>query len=116
MLGLAFKGEPATSDQRGSFGIALAERLREKLPDATIRAWDPISVNETASLDQTLSGADIAVIANDHEAFRQLDLRATAALLRSGGMIYDACGACGAARDSLPNRVTLRCFGNASVG
>jgi UDP-N-acetyl-D-mannosaminuronate dehydrogenase len=115
VLGLAFKGEPATTDRRGSFGLALVEALRGKLADAAIRTWEPTGESvRDARLDDVVRGADVVIIANNHAMHRALDVRNIAGMLRPNAMIYDACGSLQPALGMLPNGARLHVFGSAS--
>lgn len=113
VLGTAFKGEPATTDERHSFGIALAEAIKRRLQDAEVRTWDP--ARASGGNDETPDGAaraaDVVVLANDHPALGRLDLDRIAALLRRGGLIYDVCGRTLTGSKRLPNDVVFHSFG-----
>jgi UDP-N-acetyl-D-mannosaminuronic acid dehydrogenase len=112
VLGLAFKGDPPTADRRGSFGVALAERLRADLAHAALRLGEPTSdAAPERDLDRAIAGADVVVIANDHPLIRALDPPALARSLCGGALIYDACCALAPVTQALPNAVTLRRIG-----
>jgi UDP-N-acetyl-D-mannosaminuronic acid dehydrogenase len=113
VFGLAFKGNPETTDRRGSFGAALVERLRADLPGAEIRAIDPASERlDGAAVDRMVGGADVVIFANDHAAIAALDLIHLAGIMRPGGTIYDLCGINRPKGNALPNGVGYRAFGN----
>jgi nucleotide sugar dehydrogenase len=116
VLGLAFKGEPRTNDMRGSFGIALADRLRAENPQSEIRTFDPspADADDGASLARVIRGADILILANNSAALQNLDLEATSALMRNGGLIYDMWGGQRAGAETLANDVTWHAFGKGS--
>jgi UDP-N-acetyl-D-mannosaminuronic acid dehydrogenase len=115
VLGLAFKGEPPTQDQRESFGIKLAESLRHELPHVELRAWDPLSADNTREcLRCVIAGAAVIVLANDHPYLRALDLREAASLMRRGGLILDMCAVPRHVED-LPNDVAFHSFGKGSA-
>jgi UDP-N-acetyl-D-mannosaminuronate dehydrogenase len=105
ILGLAFKGVPQTRDTRGSFGTALLERLRDALPDADIRGWDPAGDTSDNGV-RAVAGAAFVVLANDHPALRDprnLERCAHAAV------VFDVCGVlAGEARPDL----LIRRFGS----
>ena len=112
VLGLAFKGDPPSADRRGSFGVALAARLRADLAHATLRLGEPTSDDPAErDLDRAVAGADAVVIANDHPLIRALDPPTLARRLREGALIYDACCALAPAALALPNAVALRRIG-----
>ncbi len=118
ILGIAFKGEPATLDQRDSFGAALAEAVRGRLQNVEVRTWDPaMSSGEDDDLRQrTVSAADAVVLANDHPLLTRMDLGRTAAQLRRGALIYDVCGRDLDVSGRLPNAVVLHGFGRRFAG
>ena len=113
VLGLAFKGEPPTSDQRQSFGIAIIAKIRTCLPDADIRTWDPSvpSADMDEEQDRAVGAAHVVILANDHPTLSRLDLDRTARLMAQGGLIYDACGRNLNCPEQLPNSVEFHSFG-----
>jgi UDP-N-acetyl-D-mannosaminuronic acid dehydrogenase len=116
VFGLAFKGHPQTLDRRGSFGEALVARLRSDLTRSEIRAIDPASERLDASaMEAVAGGADIVIFANDHAAIGALDLVHLAGIMRTDGTIYDLCGVNRPKRESLPNGVKYRAFGNGAI-
>ena len=77
LLGMAFKGVPATDDMRGSMSLKVLSALREAREGAQIRLFDPViapselarlvpGCEVAASLDEALLGAAVVVIANNH--------------------------------------------------
>ena len=111
VLGLAFKGDPPTSDRRGSFGMALAARLRADLAHATLRLGEPTSDDATErDLGGAVAGADVVVIATDHPGITALGAYEMAQRLNSGALIYDTCVALPLI-GTLPNGVVLRRLG-----
>ena len=134
ILGLAFKGEPPTRDQRGSFGLQLAEAIRSSMPEAVIRKWDPeiphlnqshpgqdVSSRgdmesqdggEAGTFAAAVDGADIVVLANNHWAIRSIDLEALSRRMQAGGLILDSFGYPGMLPQALPNDVTFVKFGS----
>jgi UDP-N-acetyl-D-mannosaminuronic acid dehydrogenase len=111
VLGLAFKGNPPTTDRRGSFGLALAARLRTDLADAILRLGEPTSDDPTeCDLETVVAGAHVVVIANDHPAIAALGACIMAQRLSAGALIYDTSVAL-AFMGELPNGVTLRRLG-----
>jgi len=134
ILGLAFKGEPPTRDQRGSFGLQLADAIRFNMPEAIIRQWDPEIPHvepsnssqhvsgrgktekgphsKAATFSAAVDGADIVVLANNHQAIRSLDWQALSRRMQAGGLIIDTYGYPGALPQGLPNDVTFVKFGS----
>lgn len=76
MLGLAFKGRPATSDTRGSLAGNFASAMKAKYSVDQILGWDPlVSVSDAKSmgivfdeLDACLE-ADVVLIQTNHRFF-----------------------------------------------
>jgi len=89
VLGLAFKGTPPTLDRRGSFGVALAERLAALGTGAALRCWDPAAEPDAGEAAVAVAGAQIVVLANDHPRLAAPRLYEAMA---PGALIYDACG------------------------
>ncbi len=98
LLGMAFKGTPDTDDLRGSPSLLMLERIRERLPDATIRAQDYM-VRDDALRDLGVEPADdteafrnshLVFIMNNNRRYRTLDVESRAALMARPGVIYDA--------------------------
>lgn len=119
ILGVAFKGAPATADVRGSVAVALMHVLAERVPGLVVRAWDAVvGFDALAGLgfspcDNALSAAAQAsavVIANDHPVFRRFPVRDIGAVMCKPALIYDLCGTmpCPA---NLPAGVSVRTFG-----
>jgi UDP-N-acetyl-D-mannosaminuronic acid dehydrogenase len=100
LLGIAFKGVPATDDLRGSMAFKVFDAILKRCPDASISLFDPVASwakldaqvpgnKICATLDEAVSGASVVIIANNHT---ELGLIPPAKLLEkmaSGGFIYD---------------------------
>ena len=90
LLGLAFK--PDTDDVRESPGLDLAGRLLER--GATVVAHDPQAIENARTTPvgrrlfyalspyEAIEGADALMVVTDWDAYRRLDLRRVASLLR----------------------------------
>ncbi len=115
VLGLAFKGQPPTRDQRGSLGSELVAVLRQELPGTAIRTWDPEAVPAQGSALDTAKGADIVVMTNDHRHLRAVASIDIAATMRPGGTIFDLSGAARETPTDLPNGIDFRCFGKSRL-
>ncbi len=115
VLGLAFKGNPPTTDRRGSFGLALAARLRADFADVTLRLGEPTSDDPAErDLETVVAGADVVVIANDHPAITAVGACSMAQRLNAGALIYDTQAALPFV-NGLPNGVVLRRIGHGSL-
>jgi UDP-N-acetyl-D-mannosaminuronic acid dehydrogenase len=100
VLGMAFKGVPATDDLRGSMSIKVLEAIRLARPEAEIVLFDPVIEPDVLrgafpgsgvadSLEAALTGAAVAVIANSHPAFGAASPVALGQYLAQDGFIYD---------------------------
>lgn len=100
MLGMAFKGVPATDDLRGSMSLKVLSQITRARPQAQIRLFDPVvSAEELAkvgegcticsSLEEAITGSAAVLIANNHPALGSLSPIDMQAHLAPGGFIYD---------------------------
>lgn len=100
ILGVAFKGIPATDDLRGSMSLKVLEALRAERPEARIRLFD--SVIDPEELDRlvpgcqvcrtqedALAGAAVVLIANNHPALGRHAPKNMLDRMQPGGFIYD---------------------------
>jgi UDP-N-acetyl-D-mannosaminuronic acid dehydrogenase len=100
LLGMAFKGIPATDDLRGSMSLKVLDALLKTHPDARVHIFDPvISDIELGvlvpghtickNLDEAVRRASVVIIANNHPHLAcQLPSELIAKMSR-GGFIYD---------------------------
>jgi len=93
LLGLAFKGSPPTLDRRGGFADDLVRVLSQRMPDLDLRAWDPAADPGSRALQESVAGADLIVLANDHPALA--GAAALAARIAPEATIIDMCGVLG---------------------
>lgn len=100
LLGLAFKGIPATDDLRGSMGLWVLKELEKQIPEFELRLFDPVcdaetlsSLHDTATVSASVSdavrGADCAIIANNHPEFSKLPPVKLTQLMSDAGFVYD---------------------------
>lgn len=99
LLGLAFKGSPATDDLRGTMALPIARELALAFPGAILRGFDPVVRPQDAAayfgfptvplLEQAFSGADLVMVLNNHSSFQQMDLAALANAMNRPGLVYD---------------------------
>ncbi|MBV8650838.1 MAG: nucleotide sugar dehydrogenase, partial [Alphaproteobacteria bacterium] len=98
LLGIAFKGRPATDDLRGTMARPILAALKEAFPAGVFRGWDAVvPAGEIArfglapqqSLEESLTGAHLAVIANNHPVFAAMPLAALAQRMARPALIYD---------------------------
>jgi UDP-N-acetyl-D-mannosaminuronic acid dehydrogenase len=98
ILGLAFKGRPATSDVRGSLAADFARSFASAWPGARMIGWDPlVSVRDSESmgvdfeeLSDVLSSAEFVLVQTNHRFFSSQEfVDAIATHARPGAMIVD---------------------------
>ena len=100
LMGMAFKGRPATDDLRGSMSIKVLNALVASPLTYDIHLYDPVigtgelaaqfpTTTACATLEDAIKGADVVVIANNHPEFaRHLPVE-LAEIMNSKGFIYD---------------------------
>lgn len=99
VLGLAFKGEPVTSDLRGSTSLDLVRLLRPRI--GRIAGFDPAAVPADAKaaglpvsrdVGRAVRGADAVLVMNANPAFKALNMRKLLARARKPVLLLDAWG------------------------
>ncbi|HEX3866585.1 MAG TPA: nucleotide sugar dehydrogenase [Gemmatimonadaceae bacterium] len=98
LLGIAFKGRPATNDLRGTMAISVLDALRACFPDASYRAYDAVvapdeiralGLSPCSAIEGAMSGAQLALIVNNHPVFAAMPISGLAARMARPGLIYD---------------------------
>lgn len=98
LLGLAFKGRPATDDIRGTTAKPILDALRDTYPTAEFRGFDAVvpahdiagfGIAPVDSLEDGFRGANLVLILNNHPVFENLPLSHLARLMGAPGIIYD---------------------------
>lgn len=98
LLGIAFKGQPATNDLRGTMARPILNQLQINFPDATFRGFDMVvegneikkfGLEAVSTLDAAFDGASLVLILNNHSIFVTMSLEAQAQKMVSPGFIYD---------------------------
>ena len=98
LMGLAFKGRPATDDLRGTMAKPLFEELRTRFPQARWRGFDAVvaaddirsfGLEPAPSMAEAVEGANLAVILNNHPVFTSMPLPDLANRMDRPGVIYD---------------------------
>lgn len=95
LIGFAFKGEPETSDMRGSTTLDVLELLRPAAKE--IWGYDPvIPPNEIEALgvrasgiEEGFDGADCVVVLNNHRSYAQIDIYACLARMNRPAIYCD---------------------------
>jgi len=98
LLGLAFKGRPATDDLRGTMAKPILDALRRHFPGARFRGFDAVvpqaeiagfGIEPCATLGAALGDASLAVVCNNHPLFAGLAHDAAVEAMARPGLIYD---------------------------
>lgn len=95
ILGLAFKGNPPTSDTRYSPSFKIGRILREK--GMAVYGYDPLVTSQVAKeheilpamLEEGFRGADVIVLATNHPDFKNLDLNKYLPLANQPVLFFD---------------------------
>lgn len=98
LMGLAFKGRPATDDLRGTTARPILEACRRHFPRAGFRGYDPVvraprirdfGLEPVGTLEDAFAGAHLVLILNNHAAFAAMPVERLADRLARPGLIYD---------------------------
>lgn len=121
LLGLAFKGRPATDDLRGTMAKPILAELRAAFPGARIRGFDAVvsaeavreffDIEPAPSIATAMRGAHLVVIANNHPCFEAMALESLAEDLARPGLIYDFWNTFDAREKLLPDGVRYLALG-----
>lgn len=97
VLGFAFKGQPVTSDVRGSTAVTLVKKLQEA-GYRNIHGFDPAvpkddiivhGIRHVRAFDKGFDNADAVVVMNNHPMFGDLDMRTLLARANKPVLLYD---------------------------
>jgi nucleotide sugar dehydrogenase len=125
LLGLAFKGRPATDDIRGTTAKPILDALRDAYPTAEFRGFDAVvpahdiagfGIAPVDSLEDGFRGANLVLILNNHPVFENLPLSHLARLMRAPGIIYDLWHHYKAQELRLPPDIGYAAMGSHSTG
>jgi len=114
VLGIAFKGSPATGDVRGSQSVELMSELRRRFPGALIKSHDAVSTSaahqeldyeQCDRIQDAVRDSHVLVLGNDHPMYARLDLAELAASMAQPAVIYDLWGLLKEEVDRLPGRI-----------
>jgi len=98
LLGIAFKGRPATDDLRGTMARPILNALQKRFPQSVFRGYDPVvsrkeinnfGLDPCTSLNKALKGAHLALILNNHVVFENMSIEDEASAMSPPGLIYD---------------------------
>lgn len=100
ILGMAFKGIPATDDLRGSMSVKVLDAIKKAHPAVHIGLFDPvIEPADLANLfpneeifsrvGDAVSGRSVVIIANNHPIFGRISPRTMSEFIAPNGFIFD---------------------------
>lgn len=100
LMGIAFKGIPATDDLRGAMSLRVLSALRARIPEADIRLYDPVCSPEqlgpvaqdaeiVEGFHESMTGADCVIIANNHPGLGEASPVEITRRMAPNGFIYD---------------------------
>lgn len=98
LLGIAFKGKPATDDIRGTTALAIFEALKDAFPNSQFWGYDPIVHKDVvrqfglipkADSQEAFAGANLVLILNNHPFFSTMQLEKCTQQMSRPGVIYD---------------------------
>ena len=99
LMGMAFKGNPETSDIRHSTAVDILKKLESVYKDITI--YDPVAhIKDLEELGSTVvtnpadgcANADCVLILNNHPSYTTLDIYALAGTMKTPSMLMDPWG------------------------
>lgn len=98
VLGLAFKGRPATDDLRGTMARPIVAALRRRFDAVEWRGYDAVvpaeafgefGLSPCATLEEAVQDANLVVITNNHPVFASMPLNSLSSRLAEPALIYD---------------------------
>lgn len=121
LMGIAFKGQPATDDLRGSMAKPVLARLRDAFPDAEFRGYDAVvshadtrgfGLEPIGTLEQAFAASSLIVILNNHPTFSAMPIDDLAGGMNKPGLIYDFWNCFKTADLHLPEGVVYMALGS----
>ena len=101
ILGLAFKGIPATNDLRGTVAKSIMFCLKQSFPNSRFFGFDPhvsdedildFGLEPSGSIEEAFDNSNLVVIANNNEQFKSLKIDALSGSMNSNALVYDYWG------------------------
>jgi nucleotide sugar dehydrogenase len=121
LMGIAFKGVPATDDLRGTMAKQILKQIQLAFPNATLRGFDAVVTEEdirgfgldpVATLEQAFKGASLVLILNNHPVFSGMHIERLTALMIQPGLVYDFWNCFKAADLHLPRGLAYMALGS----
>lgn len=98
LLGLAFKGRPATDDLRGTTAKPIFAQLRLEFPEGEFFGYDPVvsekdihefGLQPCSTLSSAFDRANLVLILNNHPVFTDMAIESLSKDMAEQGVIYD---------------------------
>lgn len=98
LLGIAFKGRPATDDVRGSNAKCILQDLKSALPEAQFWGYDPVvnpqviqelGLDPKTTAEEAFQNASLVLILNNHPFFSSMPIETWSLQMARPGIIYD---------------------------
>lgn len=121
LMGIAFKGRPATDDLRGTMAKPVLTCLRQAFPDAEFRGYDAVvsqsdirgfGLEPVITLEQAFAESSLIVILNNHSVFSAMPIDDLAGNMKKPSLIYDFWNCFKTADLHLPQGVAYMALGS----
>jgi UDPglucose 6-dehydrogenase/UDP-N-acetyl-D-mannosaminuronic acid dehydrogenase len=121
ILGLAFKGIPATNDLRGTVAKSIMLCLKQSFPCSQFFGFDPhvsdqdildFGLEPACSIEEAFDSSNLVVIANNNEQFKSLKIDTLSGSMRPNALVYDYWGLFIGKNLALQNKVAYMSLGN----
>lgn len=98
LMGIAFKGQPATDDLRGTMAKPILAQLRKAFLSAEFRGYDAVvsqadicsfGLDPVATLEQAFANSSLILILNNHPIFSTMPIDYLALGMHKPGLVYD---------------------------
>ena len=98
LMGIAFKGQPATDDLRGTMARPIFDEIKKQYPHSIYRGYDPVvSINEirdfglepAKDLPAAFRESDIVIILNNHLIYSAIQIEELMGSMKTPGIVYD---------------------------
>jgi nucleotide sugar dehydrogenase len=98
ILGLAFKGVPATNDLRGTIAKSIMSYLKLNFPHSRFFGFDPhvsdqdileFGLHPAGSIEEAFDASNLVVIANNNEQFISLKIDTLSGTMKRNALVYD---------------------------
>jgi UDP-N-acetyl-D-mannosaminuronic acid dehydrogenase len=98
LMGIAFKGQPATDDLRGTMARPVFEQIKRAFPNAHFQGFDKVvpekviqdfGLQPVKTIEEAFDGTSLVLILNNHPFFSAMPLERLSAKMQRPGLVYD---------------------------